>query len=92
MSKTIQDVLSPKVKELIAIGTSVGVHCVPCLQYHVQQGRAAEISEDEILEAIRIGKQVERGAIANMQKSVSQLGEGAQTQQTEAKKETASCC
>jgi len=62
-----------KTKELIAIGTAVGVHCEPCLQYHLQKARAEGVNEDEILEAVRIGKQVERGSISNMQKKIDQL-------------------
>ena len=65
--------IDSKVKELIAIGTAVGVHCEPCLEYHIQKARTMDISEDEIVEAIRIGKQVERGAISNMQKKIDTL-------------------
>lgn len=65
--------LGPKIKELIAIGTAVGVHCEPCLDFHVREARELGISEDEILEAIKIGKQVERGAISNMQKKIDKL-------------------
>jgi AhpD family alkylhydroperoxidase len=65
--------IDPKIKELIAIGTAVGVHCEPCLEYHMKEARALGISEDDIVEAIKMGKQVERGAISNMQKKIDEL-------------------
>lgn len=38
-----------------------------------KKARAEGVNEDEILEAVRIGKQVERGSISNMQKKIDQL-------------------
>ena len=65
--------LSPKVKELIAIGVSVGAHCDSCLHFHIQKATEAGANQDEIREAIGVGQQVERGAIAKMQKHIAQM-------------------
>jgi AhpD family alkylhydroperoxidase len=49
-------------QELIAIGASVTGHCVPCLEYHLEKARAAGAGEDDIREAVRIGRMVRRGS------------------------------
>jgi len=51
-------------KELIAIGASITANCHPCLDYHVAKARELGIGNDEISQAIEVGKQVRRGAFA----------------------------
>lgn len=58
--------IDDKTKELVAIGASITANCQPCLQYHVDQARRFRADEQEIAEAIEIGKQVRRGAGAKM--------------------------
>ena len=58
--------MNEKVKELIAVGASVGAHCQPCLEYHVNKAREAGLTDDEIREAITVGHMVEKGAMAAM--------------------------
>ncbi len=58
--------MDEKTKEMIAIGASVGVHCQPCLEYHVSKAREAGLTDDEIREAIAVGHMVEKGAMAAM--------------------------
>ena len=58
--------MDEKTKELIAVGTSVGAHCQPCLTYHVAKAKEMGIAEDEIREAIAVGHMVEKGAMAAM--------------------------
>ena len=60
--------MNETMKELIAVGASVGAHCQPCLTYYVGQARKIGIGEDEIREAIAIGHQVEKGAMAAMRR------------------------
>lgn len=55
-------------KELIAIGASISGHCQPCLTYHVDQAKRLGIDDDEIKEAIAVGKMVQKGAMAAMNK------------------------
>ena len=58
--------MNDQVKELIAIGASIGAHCQPCLEYHL--GKAAELGldADSIRMAVDIGHMVEKGAMAAM--------------------------
>jgi AhpD family alkylhydroperoxidase len=60
--------MDEKIKELIAIGASISGHCQPCLTYHVDQAKRLGIGDDEIKEAIAVGKMVQKGAMAAMNK------------------------
>ena len=58
--------MDEKMKELIAVGASVGAHCQPCLTFHVAKAKEMGIDENEIREAIAVGHMVEKGAMAAM--------------------------
>ena len=60
--------MDERTKELIAIGASVGVHCQPCLTYHVEKARELGIDDEEIRTAIETGHMVEKGAMSAMRK------------------------
>jgi len=68
--------LDDRTKELIAIGASVTAHCHPCIRYHLAKARELRATEDEIHQAIEVGKMVRRGATGEMNKLLSQLLEG----------------
>jgi AhpD family alkylhydroperoxidase len=53
--------LDYRIRELIAIGTSVGANCHSCLEYHFGKAREQGIPIDEITEAIEVGKMVRKG-------------------------------
>jgi AhpD family alkylhydroperoxidase len=65
--------LDDGVIELIAIGASITANCQPCLQYHVGKGLESGADEQEITEAIEVGKLVRRGAASKMDKFASTL-------------------
>lgn len=65
--------LDNRTKELIAVGTSVGANCYPCLGWYVSQAREQGIPDDEIAEAIQIGKMVRMGSYGKMDKLASEL-------------------
>lgn len=58
--------MNENTKELIAIGASLAAHCQPCLTFHVDKARKLGIGEDEISEAIVVGRMIEKGAMAAM--------------------------
>ena len=60
--------LDYRIRELIAVGTSVGANCHSCLEYHFGKAREQGIPDDEIAEAIEVGKLVRRGAQGKMDK------------------------
>jgi AhpD family alkylhydroperoxidase len=60
--------MDEQTKELIAIGASISGHCQPCLTHHLDAAKRLGISEDEIKEAVAVGKMVQKGAMAAMNK------------------------
>ncbi|MBI1822596.1 MAG: carboxymuconolactone decarboxylase family protein [Nitrospirae bacterium] len=70
--------LDSRIRELIAVGTSVAANCHFCLKYHVGQARERGIPEEEIAEAIEVGKMVRKGAQGKMNKlTIDLLGQQA---------------
>ncbi len=55
-----------RVEELIAIGASITANCKPCLEYHVAKARENGASDQEIAEAVAVGKMVRKGAASKM--------------------------
>ena len=60
--------MDEKTIELIAIGASIGAHCKPCLEYHLQKAGEMGIDPEEIRQAVEIGHRVEKGSMAAMKK------------------------
>jgi AhpD family alkylhydroperoxidase len=62
-----------RLTELIAIGASIGANCQSCVEYHV--GKAAEcgLDEQDVAQAIEIGRMVRRGAAAKVDKVAETL-------------------
>ena len=54
--------MNAQTRELIAIGAAVTACCVPCLKVHLPKARAVGASDEEIAEAIRIGRMVRTGS------------------------------
>lgn len=54
--------MDKKTQELIAIGASVTANCVPCFKFHFAKAREEGANDDEIREAIRVGRMVRKGA------------------------------
>lgn len=53
-------------KELIAIGASLAAHCQPCIKFHIEKARKLGIPDDEINEAIIVGRMIQKGAMSAM--------------------------
>ena len=54
--------MDKKTQELIAIGAAVTANCVPCFKFHFAKAREEDASDDEIREAVRVGRMVRKGA------------------------------
>ena len=67
--------LEPKIKELIAIGSSVACNCHPCIKYHINKAREINIESELIKQAIEVGKMVRKGAAGEMDKLLSDISE-----------------
>ena len=44
--------LTPRDRELVALGAAMGSNCVPCVEYHIQQARTVGLTDPEIHAAI----------------------------------------
>jgi AhpD family alkylhydroperoxidase len=67
--------IDEKIQELIAIGASVSANCHPCVKFHVTKAREKNIDEDDIRQAIEVGKMVRKGAAGQMDKLIEELPE-----------------
>lgn len=65
--------MDEKMKELVAVGASVGAHCQPCLSYHVAKAKELGIQDEEIREAIAVGHMVEKGAMSAMRQFAGEV-------------------
>ena len=65
--------LDHRIRELIAVGTAVGTNCHPCLEYRVAKARELHLGDDEIGEAIEVGKAVRKGAHARLDQLANDL-------------------
>jgi AhpD family alkylhydroperoxidase len=55
--------MDKKTQELIAIGAAVTANCVPCFKFHFAKAREELASDDEVREAVRVGRTVRRGLL-----------------------------
>lgn len=51
MSVHKEGVLSIKIKELVAVGISIAIQCVPCIAIHTKLALEAGATKEEIIEA-----------------------------------------
>ena len=65
--------LDIRIRELIAIGAAIGANCHPCLEYHASKAREQGVPEDEVAQAIEVGKSIRTGAQGSMDKLVDEL-------------------
>lgn len=83
--------MDDKTKKLIAIGASVSANCQPCLQFHSSKALEIGTNEQEIKDAIEIGKMVRQGAASNMDKFASSLNQ-AVSSASDSRNASCACC
>ncbi len=67
-----------KTKELIAVGASISANCHPCIKYHLSKAQELGLSEQEIVQAVAVGKMVRKGAAGEMDKLLLEIVAGIQ--------------
>jgi len=65
--------LDENTRELIAVGASISANCYPCIKYHVEKAREMNIAEEDIRQAVDVGKKVRKGAAGQMDKLLQEL-------------------
>ena len=76
--------LDEMTKELVAIGASITANCQPCLEYHTAKARELGVRDEDIVEAVKVGQLVRRGASAKMDRFAGQLVGGLHEPQAKA--------
>lgn len=65
--------LDERTVKLIAVGASVAGNCLPCLETSLAQALENGADEQEIAEAIGVGKMVRKGAASKMDQFIASL-------------------
>jgi AhpD family alkylhydroperoxidase len=65
-----------RTKELVAIGASITANCKPCLEYHVAKAKENGATDQEVAEAVAVGKMVRKGAASKMDEFIPAALEG----------------
>ena len=58
----MKECITEKNQELIALGASIAAQCEPCLKHHVAKARELGLGEEDIQQAIEIGRMVKLAA------------------------------
>ena len=81
--------ITPKERELTAVGVSVASGCKPCTNYHIKAVREAGASDDEIRQAVADALRVRVSATEIMEgHALSRLGEAEQPESVDISGET----
>ncbi|MFQ6087684.1 MAG: carboxymuconolactone decarboxylase family protein [Candidatus Methanofastidiosia archaeon] len=91
MRQEYKEVLDRKTKELIALGTSLGVNCHPCIKHHLELARELGLSEEEIMEALNVGKKVKVGAARSTENFLKNFEETEAFEES-GREDKKSCC
>jgi AhpD family alkylhydroperoxidase len=72
--------MDKKTEEMIALGVAFGINCSACMEYHKKEAIKAGLTEEEMLGAITVAKQVKAGAASKTESVARELfgepGEG----------------
>ncbi len=66
-----KNAMDTKIKELIAVASSVATNCIPCLDFHIQKARQLGASEKDLIIATKIALQVKTGATTKIEDAVN---------------------
>ncbi|MCQ3928918.1 MAG: carboxymuconolactone decarboxylase family protein [Chloroflexi bacterium] len=68
--------LDNRTLRLIAVGASVSANCQPCLQTNVTKALESGADEQEIIEAIEVGRMVRQGAASKLDELADRRKQG----------------
>lgn len=69
--------MDEQTKELVAMGAAVAANCHPCVNFHLAKCDKLGIAREEVVEAVKVGLMVNRGAERGIRKHAREkLGEG----------------
>jgi AhpD family alkylhydroperoxidase len=79
--------LTPREKELVAIGAAIGSNCVPCVEYHIPIARKLGLTDRQIGEVIDLANKVKQVPARKVYEAAQQLVSGSSQQE-----KSGSCC
>lgn len=50
--------LTPRDRELVALGAAVASNCIPCVEYHIPKAREAGLTDAELTEVLAVADMV----------------------------------
>lgn len=59
-----------RMTELTAVGASVAANCQACVTYHIAKALESGVEQDEIAQAVEVGRMVRKGAAAKVDQVV----------------------
>jgi len=65
--------MDEQTKELVAMGAAAAANCHPCIDYHLAKCDTLGVDREEVIEAIKVGLMVNRGAENAICKKVRKL-------------------
>ena len=65
--------MDKKTEEMIAIGVSYGINCMPCMEYHKKKGVEAGLTKEQMQEAVRIAAMVKNGGARKAKEHAEEL-------------------
>jgi AhpD family alkylhydroperoxidase len=68
-----ESIMDKKTEEMIALGVAYGINCSACMEYHKKEGIKAGLTDEEMLGAITIAKQVKAGASSKTESIAKEL-------------------
>jgi 4-carboxymuconolactone decarboxylase len=82
--------LTPKERELVAIGASIGGNCIPCLEFHYEKCKELGFSKKELADAIAVAKKVKEVPNQRIYETADKLNAN-HAKKAEAKSKKAAC-
>ena len=62
-----------KTKEKIALAVSYALNCHPCMEYHKKKAEEAGLTEQEMLESLKVAEMVIKGAASMTKQKTEEL-------------------
>lgn len=69
--------LSPRDRELVALGAAMGSNCIPCVEYHIALARRLGLTDFQIREAIELADKVRQVPARNVLAAATLVLDGA---------------
>ncbi len=85
--------MDDRTKLLVSLAAAVAANCIPCFEYLFYEAEAAQLTREEIQQAVDLASQVKNGAHIALKDSMNDImGLNAQYDMACREQSTSSCC